>query len=89
MTDEDRRKANRDRRQLLKREGGRRANDAKISCPSCGHPKSAVVDSRPFVHRDGVFRRRKCAECGKRFTTEEQIAAVFPSGAKRKGSASI
>ena len=56
---------------------------AKISCPKCQCQKSAVVNSRPFVHREGVYRRRKCQQCGARFSTEEVIATVFPSGAKK------
>jgi len=42
-----------------------------MRCPYCGELKSRVIDSRPMG--DGVRRRRKCANCGARFTTYERI----------------
>ena len=39
-----------------------------MTCPVCGGA-TKVVDSRPEV--DNVHRRRKCKECGYRFSTVE------------------
>ncbi len=43
-------------------------------CPYCGHNNSRVVDTRDLGRM--IRRRRECRECGKRFTTYEQIAHV-------------
>jgi transcriptional repressor NrdR len=50
---------------------------AKLACPYCEHPRSKVTNSRPATRRDGVWRRRECLSCGKRFTTEETIRGVY------------
>ena len=42
-----------------------------MRCLYCGEAKSRVVDSRPIG--DGIRRRRKCTNCGARFTTYERI----------------
>ncbi len=47
-----------------------------MNCPFCGCNNDKVVDSRES--RDGatVRRRRECEECGRRFTTYEQIENI-------------
>lgn len=81
---EDRR-AGKERRTLLKRDGGRRSDDspprAQVPCPFCGHLTSRVLNCQRFTHREGIFRRRECQNCDKRFTTEEIVKKVYPSGA--------
>lgn len=42
-----------------------------MRCPYCGETESGVIDSRPVG--EGVRRRRKCANCGARFTTYERV----------------
>lgn len=42
-----------------------------MNCPFCDG-SSQVKDSRPTS--DGVRRRRECKECGRRFTTFEELA---------------
>lgn len=42
-----------------------------MRCPYCGEMESRVIDSRPVG--EGVRRRRKCANCGARFTTYERL----------------
>ena len=42
-----------------------------IRCPSCGYHDSKVTDSRGTD--ESIRRRRKCLECGFRFTTIERI----------------
>ncbi|MFH1788269.1 MAG: transcriptional regulator NrdR [Candidatus Altiarchaeota archaeon] len=42
-----------------------------MNCPYCGHQDSQVIDSRDAS--EGVRRRRKCLQCGGRFTTYERF----------------
>ncbi len=44
-----------------------------MRCPHCGHTQHKVIDTRDAA--DGIRRRRKCEQCGQRFTTYEHIAA--------------
>ncbi len=44
-----------------------------MRCPSCSHPESKVVDSRPSEDGAAIRRRRECLECGHRFTTYERL----------------
>lgn len=47
-----------------------------MRCPFCGKNHDRVVDSRES--RDGmtIRRRRECLECGRRFTSYEQIEDI-------------
>jgi transcriptional repressor NrdR len=47
-----------------------------MKCPFCSANDDRVVDSRES--RDGatIRRRRECLECGRRFTSYEQIEAI-------------
>ncbi|MBQ0092448.1 MAG: transcriptional repressor NrdR [Clostridiales bacterium] len=47
-----------------------------MKCPTCAHPESKVVDSRPSSDGSTIRRRRECLSCGKRFTTYEMIEAL-------------
>ena len=47
-----------------------------MKCPSCGHPESKVLDSRPANEGVSIRRRRECLACQKRFTTFETIECV-------------
>lgn len=47
-----------------------------MKCPSCGHPESKVLDSRPANEGVSIRRRRECLSCQKRFTTFETIECV-------------
>lgn len=44
-----------------------------MRCPSCGHPESKVVDSRPSDDGAAIRRRRECLDCQHRFTTYERL----------------
>jgi len=44
-----------------------------MRCPSCGHPESKVVDSRPSEDGTTIRRRRECLACKHRFTTYERL----------------
>ena len=47
-----------------------------MKCPTCAHPESKVVDSRPSSDGSTIRRRRECLSCGKRVTTYEMIEAL-------------
>ena len=51
-------------------------------CPFCRHSDSKVVDSRTTEDGTAIRRRRKCTECGRRFSTLEttSIAVIKRSG---------
>ncbi|HET9254578.1 MAG TPA: transcriptional regulator NrdR [Pseudonocardiaceae bacterium] len=53
-----------------------------MRCPFCRNSDSRVVDSREIVGRQAIRRRRSCPECGRRFTTVEELvlAVVKRSG---------
>lgn len=46
-----------------------RGTGATFYCPSCGHDRSRVMDSRPW--KNWRRRRRQCDECTHRYTTYE------------------
>ncbi len=54
-----------------------------MKCPHCGKASSRVIDTRAV--NDGIRRRRKCQNCGQRFTTYEQWASNDPLVVKSDG----
>jgi len=53
-----------------------------MNCPKCGKDTN-TIDSRPCANNE-VRRRRKCVNCGYRFTTYEMTAvakAILEQGA--------
>ena len=44
-----------------------------MKCPFCSHHEDKVVDSRASSDEVSIRRRRECLNCGKRFTTYEQV----------------
>lgn len=57
-----------------------------MKCPFCGAADTQVVDSRVSEEGDSVRRRRRCAACGKRFTTFETVELRLPQVVKQDGS---
>lgn len=58
---------------------------AKLPCPHCLKWQSKVVNSRSGPAGDGVWRRRQCLSCGKRFTTAEMIVrGSYATSGKKK-----
>ena len=47
-----------------------------MRCPFCRFADTRVVDSRDANDGDAIRRRRNCPECGKRFSTVEEISLV-------------
>ena len=54
-----------------------------MHCPYCRHTDTRVVDSRVGEDGAAIRRRRTCTECGKRFSTVEQMQLVV---VKRSGA---
>jgi len=44
-----------------------------MHCPYCRHTDTRVLDSRVADDGSAIRRRRTCQECGKRFSTVEQM----------------
>ena len=56
-----------------------------MKCPYCGHLEDKVVDSRPAKDNESVRRRRECIQCGRRFTTYEEIEELQYMVIKKDG----
>ena len=56
-----------------------------MKCPFCGHAETQVVETRVSEDGDFIRRRRRCADCDKRFTTYERPDVSFPAIVKKDG----
>lgn len=54
-----------------------------MNCPYCKSNNDKVLESREIREGDGVRRRRECAECGRRFTTYEEVEDMRPLVVKK------
>jgi transcriptional repressor NrdR len=59
-----------------------------MKCPFCHHDDTTVLDTRVSEEGDVIRRRRRCANCDKRFTTYERIELTMPVIVKKNGSRS-
>ncbi|ASU40010.1 transcriptional regulator NrdR [Herbaspirillum sp. meg3] len=59
-----------------------------MKCPFCNHDDTPVLDTRLSEEGDAIRRRRRCANCDKRFTTYERIELTMPVIVKKNGSRS-
>jgi transcriptional repressor NrdR len=57
-----------------------------MHCPFCKAEDTQVIDSRVNDDGDSIRRRRRCAECNKRFTTYETVELRMPQLVKQDGS---
>jgi len=48
-----------------------------MNCPSCSSSDTAVIDSREAEGGSAIRRRRKCLDCGVRFSTYEVLAESY------------
>ncbi len=55
-----------------------------MKCPYCRSSRTRVIDTREDAYGN-IRRRRKCLECGKRFTTMERPVITTPLVIKRDG----
>ena len=49
-----------------------------MRCPFCGADDTRVIDSRLASEGEQVRRRRRCSDCGERFTTYEMAELTMP-----------
>ena len=56
-----------------------------MKCPFCNQDRTHVVDSRSADEQNAIRRRRVCEDCGRRFTTYEEILRDELLVAKRDG----
>lgn len=54
-----------------------------MHCPFCRHTDTRVLDSRVAEDGGAIRRRRSCSDCGRRFSTVEQMQLVV---VKRSGA---
>lgn len=59
-----------------------------MKCPFCGSGETQVIDSRVSEPGDSIRRRRRCADCQKRFTTYETVELRLPQVVKSNGNRS-
>jgi transcriptional repressor NrdR len=57
-----------------------------MRCPFCQHDDTQVLDTRVSEEGSAIRRRRRCANCDKRFTTYERIELAMPSVVKKNGN---
>lgn len=57
-----------------------------MKCPFCGAADTQVIDSRVNDEGDSIRRRRRCPQCGKRFTTYETAELHLPQVVKQNGT---
>lgn len=57
-----------------------------MKCPFCHSDDTQVIDSRVSDDGDSIRRRRRCAQCSKRFTTYETVELRMPQVVKQDGS---
>ncbi|MFZ6750118.1 transcriptional regulator NrdR [Undibacterium sp. Ren11W] len=57
-----------------------------MKCPYCHHDETQVIDTRVPEDGNTIRRRRRCAQCDKRFTTYERVELTMPSIVKKNGS---
>ena len=56
-----------------------------MRCPYCQHDESKVLDTSHDSH-GGIRRRRKCSQCGQRFSTSERPILATPLIVKADGT---
>ena len=57
-----------------------------MKCPFCQHPNTQVTDSRLLEETNSIRRRRRCVECGQRFSTFETVEMRMPQVIKSNGT---
>ncbi len=57
-----------------------------MQCPYCFTTNTSVIDSRGSEEGEAIRRRRKCEECGRRFTTYERVEGLDLKVVKKDGS---
>jgi transcriptional repressor NrdR len=56
-----------------------------MKCPFCQSPDTQVIETREVEDGTALRRRRRCAQCDRRFTTYERAEVSFPVVVKKDG----
>jgi len=56
-----------------------------MRCPFCDHADTQVIETRESDDGASTRRRRRCLNCGKRFTTYERVELALPAVVKKNG----
>lgn len=56
-----------------------------MKCPFCACLQGVVLDSRETPDNEAVRRRRRCEQCGRRFTTYERVEEISVKVIKKDG----
>jgi transcriptional repressor NrdR len=56
-----------------------------MRCPFCDHGDTQVIETREADDGSALRRRRRCAQCDKRFTTYERVELALPAVVKKNG----
>jgi transcriptional repressor NrdR len=56
-----------------------------MRCPFCQNQETDVFDSRKLNDGEMIRRRRRCRNCGRRFTTYERVESVSLTVVKKDG----
>lgn len=56
-----------------------------MRCPFCDHGETQVIETREADDGSALRRRRRCAQCDKRFTTYERVELSMPTVVKKNG----
>lgn len=56
-----------------------------MRCPFCDHADTQVIETRESDDGESTRRRRRCLNCGKRFTTYERVELSLPAVVKKNG----
>ena len=54
-----------------------------MKCPFCSSLDTQVLDTRLSDNNETIKRRRKCAQCSKKFNTIERLELLMPSVIKK------
>lgn len=57
-----------------------------MKCPFCQKPNTQVTDSRLLEESNSIRRRRRCNDCGQRFSTFETVEMRMPQIIKSSGA---
>ena len=56
-----------------------------MRCPFCDNGETQVIETREADDGSALRRRRRCAQCDKRFTTYERVELALPAVVKKNG----
>lgn len=61
--------------------------DVVVPCPSCGSRNTPISHTKQ--RENDVYRRRKCVDCGQKFSTTERPVMEGPQAGRLQSSAMV